>query len=141
MYTIQTLPFFFFLSSTTLCEFRLAQLFLSMISLPVPSVSNYLLPSSSNRLSRHHPILILAFLSVLLHVISIYKCFLTTLSSGMLSTCPNPTAPPKFAYYNKSCSGTLLCGKSTLTKQLSVGFDVIKTSHQFPGYFNYLSNN
>jgi len=40
--------FFFFLSSTTLCEFWLAQLFLSMVSFPVPSVSNYLLPSSSN---------------------------------------------------------------------------------------------
>ena len=39
---------FFFLSSTTLCEFWLAQLFLSMVSFPVPSVSNYLLPSSSN---------------------------------------------------------------------------------------------
>ena len=49
--------FFFFLSSTTLCEFWLAQLFLSMVSFPVPSVSNYLLPSSSNHLSRHHPIL------------------------------------------------------------------------------------
>jgi len=32
-------------------------------------------PSSSNRLSRHHPILILAYLSVLLRVVSIYKCF------------------------------------------------------------------
>ena len=56
------LYFFFFLSSTTLCEFWLAQLFLSMISFPALSVSNYLLPFSSNRLSRHHPILILAFL-------------------------------------------------------------------------------
>ena len=36
-----------------LCEFWLAQLFLSIVSFPVPSVSNYLLPSSSNRLSRH----------------------------------------------------------------------------------------
>ena len=45
--------FFFFLSSITLCEFWLVQLFLSMVSFPVPSVSNYLLPSSSNRLSRH----------------------------------------------------------------------------------------
>ena len=69
------LVFFFFLSSTTLWEFWLAQLFLSMVSFPVPSVSNYLLPSSSNRLSRHHPILILVFLSVLLRVVSIYKCF------------------------------------------------------------------
>jgi len=41
---------FFFLSSTTLCEFWFAQLFLSMVSFPVPSVSNYLLPSSSNHL-------------------------------------------------------------------------------------------
>ena len=49
--------------------------FLSIVSFPVPSVSNYLLPSSPNRLSRHHPILILAFLSVLLRVVSIYKCF------------------------------------------------------------------
>jgi len=65
--------FFFFLSSTTLCEFWLAQLFLSMVSFPVPSVSNYLLQFSSNRLSRHHSILILAFLSVLLRVVSIYK--------------------------------------------------------------------
>jgi len=30
---------FFFLSSATLCEFWLAQLFLSMVSFPVPSVS------------------------------------------------------------------------------------------------------
>jgi len=29
---------FFFLSSTTVCEFWLAQLFLSMVSFPVPSV-------------------------------------------------------------------------------------------------------
>ena len=65
----------FFLISTSLCEFWVAQLFLSMVSFPVPSVSNYLLPSSSNHLSRHHPILILAFLSVLLRVVSIYKCF------------------------------------------------------------------
>ena len=70
------LPSIFFLSSTTLSEFWLAQLLLSMVSFPVPSVSNYLLPSSSNHLSRHHhPILILAFLSVLLRVVSIYKCF------------------------------------------------------------------
>jgi hypothetical protein len=29
-------PFFFFLSCTTLCEFWLAQLFLFMVSFPVP---------------------------------------------------------------------------------------------------------
>ena len=73
--TLHYITFFFFLSSTTLCEFWLAQLFLSMVSFPVPSVSNYLLPSSSDRLSCRHPILILAFLSVLLRVVSIYKCF------------------------------------------------------------------
>ena len=67
--------FFFFLSSTILCEFWLAQLFLFVVSFPVPSVSNYLFPTSSNHLSRHHPVLILAFLSVLLRVVSIYKCF------------------------------------------------------------------
>ena len=43
---------FFFLSSRTPCEFWLPQLFLSMISFPVPYVSNYLFPSSSNRLPR-----------------------------------------------------------------------------------------
>jgi len=69
---LQVTRYIFFLSSTTLCKFWLAQIFLFMVFFPVPSVSNYLLPSSSNRLSRHHPILILAFLSVVTRYIYIY---------------------------------------------------------------------
>ena len=54
-------------SSTTLCEFWLAQLFLSISSSPASFVSNWSPPSSSN----HPPILLLAFPSALLHTVSI----------------------------------------------------------------------
>ena len=62
---------FFFFSSTTLCEFWLAQLFLSISSSAVSFVSNYSLPSSSSHSSHRVPILLLAFPSVLLHTFSI----------------------------------------------------------------------
>ena len=61
--------FFFFLSCTTLCEFWLAQLFLFICSSPASFVSNYSLPSSSSHSSHRPPILLLAFLSVLLHTV------------------------------------------------------------------------
>jgi hypothetical protein len=44
-----------FFSSTTPCEFWLAQLFLSVSSSLAPSVSNSSLPSSSDHFSRHLP--------------------------------------------------------------------------------------
>jgi hypothetical protein len=66
--------FFFFFSSTTPCEFWLAQLFLSIASSLAPFVSSSALPSSSNHFSRHLPILVMAFLSVVLHTVSIYIC-------------------------------------------------------------------
>ena len=62
---------FFFFSSTTLYEFWLAQLFLSISSSPASFVSNYSLSSSSSHSSRHPPILLLAFPSVLLHTVSL----------------------------------------------------------------------
>ena len=62
---------FIFFSSTTLCEFCLAQIFLSISSSPVSFVSNCSLPSSSNHSSHRPPILLLAFPSVLLHTVSI----------------------------------------------------------------------
>jgi hypothetical protein len=69
----ELLPFlFFFFSSTTLYEFWLAQLFLSIVFSLVPSVSSSSLPSFSGHFSRRLPILILAFLSVLLRTISIH---------------------------------------------------------------------
>jgi hypothetical protein len=61
--------FFFFFSSTTLYEFWLAQLFLSIISSLAPSVSSSSLPSFSGNFSRRLSILILAFLSVLLRTV------------------------------------------------------------------------
>ena len=64
--------FFFFFSSTTLYEFWLAQLFRSIASSLVLSVSSSSLPSFSDHFSRRLPILILAFLSVLLRMVSIY---------------------------------------------------------------------
>ena len=62
-------------SSTTLCEFWLAQLFLSIASSPVSFVSNCSLPSSSNHSSHRLPILLLAFCGLLsstkfFHIIS-----------------------------------------------------------------------
>jgi len=63
-----------FLSSfnpTTLCEFWLAQLFLSIVSSPASFVSNWSPLSSSNHSSHRLPILLLAFPSVLLHTVSI----------------------------------------------------------------------
>ena len=62
---------FSFFSSTTLCEFWLAQLFLSIASSPASFVSNCSPPSSSNHSSHRLPILLLAFPSVLLHAVSI----------------------------------------------------------------------
>jgi hypothetical protein len=67
-----SLLLFFFFSSTTLYEFWLAKLFLSIVSSLAPSVSSSSLPSFSGHFSRRLPILILAFLSVLLHAVSIY---------------------------------------------------------------------
>jgi hypothetical protein len=65
--------YFFFFSSTTLYEFWLAQLFSSIVSSLAPSVSSSSLPSFSGHFSRRLPILILAFLSVLLRtVITVY---------------------------------------------------------------------
>jgi len=58
-------------SSTTLCEFRLAQLFLSISSSPTSFVSNWSPPSSSNHSSYRLPIFLLVFPSVLLHTVSI----------------------------------------------------------------------
>jgi len=58
-------------SSTTLCEFWLAELFLSIASSPASFVSNWSLPSSSNHSSHCLPISLLAFPSVLLHTVSI----------------------------------------------------------------------
>jgi hypothetical protein len=60
---------FFFFSSTTLYEFWLAQLFLSIVSSLAPSVSSSSLPSFSGHFSRRLPILFLAFLSVLLSTV------------------------------------------------------------------------
>jgi len=62
---------FFFFSSTTLYEFWLAQLFLSISSSPASFVSNYSLPSSSCHSSHRPPILLLTFPSFLLHTVSI----------------------------------------------------------------------
>jgi len=62
--------FFFFFSSTILYEFWLAQLFLSIVSSPAPSVSNFSLPYFPDRSSHHPPNLILASLSVLLRTVS-----------------------------------------------------------------------
>ena len=59
-------------SSTALCDFWLAQLFLSVASSPASFVSNWSLPSSSSHSSHRLPILLLAFPSVLLHTVSIY---------------------------------------------------------------------
>jgi hypothetical protein len=70
-YAITILNFFFF-SSTTLYEFWLAQLFLSIVSSLAPSVSSSSLPSFTGHFSRRLPILILAFLLVLLRTVSIY---------------------------------------------------------------------
>ena len=61
---------FSFFSSTTLREFWLAQLFLSISSSPASFVSNYSLPSSSSHSSHRLPILLLAFPSVLMHTFS-----------------------------------------------------------------------
>jgi hypothetical protein len=77
--------FFFFFSSTTPCEFWLAQLFLSIVSSLAPSFSNFSLPSSSSFLtSSSHLSLGLPFGLVAygfhLHML------LATLSSGILST-------------------------------------------------------
>jgi len=58
--------FFFFFSSITRYEFWLAQLFRSIASSLALSVSSSSLPSFSDHFSCHLPILILAFLSVLL---------------------------------------------------------------------------
>ena len=60
-----------FFSSTTLCEFWLAELFLSISSSPASFVSNYSFPSSSSHSSHRPPVLLLAFPSVLLHTVSI----------------------------------------------------------------------
>jgi hypothetical protein len=68
---MKTVTIFFF-SSTTLYEFRIAQLFLSIVSSLAPSVSSSSLPSFSGHFSCRLPILILAFLSVLLRTVSIY---------------------------------------------------------------------
>jgi hypothetical protein len=62
----------FFFSSSTLYEFWLAQLFLSIVSSLASSVSSSSLPSFSGHFSRRLPILISTFLSVLLRTISIY---------------------------------------------------------------------
>ena len=59
-----SLKSFFFFSSTTLYEFWFAQLFLSIVSSPAPSVFNFSLPYFPDRSSHHPPILILASLSV-----------------------------------------------------------------------------
>ena len=66
-----TIIIIFFFSSTNLCEFWLAQLFLSISSSPASFVSNYSLPPTSNHSSHRLPILLLAFPSVLLHTVSI----------------------------------------------------------------------
>jgi len=58
-------------SSTTLCEFWLAQLFLSIVSFPASFVSNWSPPSSSNHSSHRLPILLLALPSVLLLTVCI----------------------------------------------------------------------
>jgi hypothetical protein len=58
-------------SSTTLYEFWLAQLFLYIVSSLAPSASNSSLPTSTGHFSRHLPVLIFAFLSVLLRMVSI----------------------------------------------------------------------
>ena len=58
--------FFFFFSSITRYEFWLAQLFCSIASSLALSVSSSSIPSFSDHFSCHLPILILAFLSVLL---------------------------------------------------------------------------
>jgi len=60
---------FFFFSSTTLCEFWLTQLFLSIVSPPASFVSNCSLPSSSSHSSHRLPILLSAFPSVLLRTV------------------------------------------------------------------------
>jgi len=61
----------FFFSSTILCVFWLAQLFISISSSPASFLSNYSLQSSSSHSSHRPPILLLAFPSVLLHTVSI----------------------------------------------------------------------
>jgi hypothetical protein len=65
---------FFFFSSTTLYEFWFAQLFFSIVSYLAPSVSSSSLPSFSGHFSLRLPIFILAFLSVLLRMVSIHTC-------------------------------------------------------------------
>jgi len=67
-------------SSTTLCEFWVAQLFLSIVSFPAPFVSNWSPPFPSNHSSHRLPILLLAF-----HLYMV----LAALSIVILSTCPN----------------------------------------------------
>ena len=62
----------FFFSSTILCVFWLAQLFISISSSPASFLSNYSLQSSSSHSSHRPPILLLAFPSVLLH--TVYIC-------------------------------------------------------------------
>ena len=69
--SLHLFPSFFFFSSTTLCEFWLAQLFLSISSSPASFISNCSLPSSLSHSSHCLPILLLAFPSVLLHTASI----------------------------------------------------------------------
>ena len=49
LWTPSEFKFFFFFSSTTLYEFWLAQLFLSIVSSPAPSVSNFSLPYFPDR--------------------------------------------------------------------------------------------
>jgi hypothetical protein len=71
---------FFFFSSTTLYEFWFAQLFLSIVSALAPSVSSS--SSFSGHFSRRLPILILAFLSVLLRLVSIYGMILLNMQSA-----------------------------------------------------------
>jgi hypothetical protein len=55
----QNVNFFFFFTSTTLYEFWLAQLFLSVVSSLAPSVSNTSLPSFSGHFSLRLPTYIL----------------------------------------------------------------------------------
>jgi len=58
-------------SSTTLCEFWLVHLFLSIAYSPASFFSNWSPPSASNHSSHRLPILLLALPSVLLHTFSI----------------------------------------------------------------------
>ena len=83
----------FSFSSTTLCEFWLAKLFLSIASSPASFVSNWSLPSSSNHSSHRLPVLLLAFLSVLLRTVSI--CIWSWL---LFHTWPNQLSHLYFMY-------------------------------------------